>query len=221
MTVHRRVVLVVDYQNAHQVGHKRFASAQKLRSTLLDPGLLGDQLMRRRAIDLTAPRPGYTGTPYDPEFDELTDIFVFRGLPHLDRDPRGHAANLAQQVHWQEDSRVSVTLRPLTYQPRDRCPHDPPGGISDTVAREKGVDVLVAMKLAEIAHKATHDVAILFCQDSDLTPALELTRGLGPTRIEAAGWFKWLSHNVPGVWQSRLLESDFVAARDTFKYPRL
>jgi hypothetical protein len=77
-----------------------------------------------------------------------------------------------------------------------------------------------APRLKQFAHSASRDVAILFCQDSDLTPALELTRGLSRTRIETAGWSTRLRHGIPGVWQTFLIGADFASAHGTFAYAK-
>ena len=62
-------------------------------------------------------------------------------------------------------------------------------GRADQAPVEKGIDVQLALAVAETALTETADVAILFTHDTDLTPAIEMVARLkGPRRIETAGW---------------------------------
>ena len=71
----------------------------------------------------------------------LTALRVFRGPPSNARDPYVYGISQRQRSEWTRDKRVDVVYRTLRYPPD--WPNKPP--------REKGVDVLVALKVVRAA----------------------------------------------------------------------
>ena len=72
---------------------------------------------------------------------ELTKVLVYRGAPSNIREPRGYAASQSQRAWWTRDALVEVHYRTLRYP--QHWPHEP--------AREKGIDVLLAVNLVKLA----------------------------------------------------------------------
>ncbi|WP_035921270.1 NYN domain-containing protein [Frankia sp. QA3] len=54
-------------------------------------------------------------------------------------------------------------------------------------AREKGIDVALAVDFVRLACEEAYDVGVLFSRDTDLVPALETVRDLG-AHVEVASW---------------------------------
>jgi hypothetical protein len=108
--------------------------------------------------------------------------------------------------------------RPLKYYP-----YTDPSGSQRWVAREKGIDVLIALGMVTGAMRDEFDVAVLFSADSDLLPAVQIVIDLGK-RCEVAGWnspdrarsrLSLANHNV---WCHWLSESDYVMLEDPTDY---
>lgn len=112
----------------------------------------------------------------------LVHVEVHRGLPSSARDPIGYGANRRQAAAWIKEGGPIIVprLRPLRYPPRrarDRTPV------------EKGIDVQLALAVAETTLTDSADIAVLFTHDTDLLPAVEMVARLkGPRRIETASW---------------------------------
>jgi NYN domain len=98
-------------------------------------------------------------------------VEVHRGLPSSSRDPVGYGANRRQAAAWIKEggSVVVARLRPLRY---------PPSRAADQTPVEKGIDVQLALAVAETILTNTADVAILFTHDTDLLPAVEMVARL-------------------------------------------
>lgn len=78
----------------------------------------------------------------------------------------------------ENDEIVIPRLRPLRYD-------DNRGGVPE----EKGVDVQLALAVVEHVLLGRCDVAVLFSNDTDLTPAVEaVCRLKGSRSIETAAW---------------------------------
>ena len=105
---------------------------------------------------------------------ELSAVHICRGEPSSKHSPTGQAACQRQVSAWAALRLVTPVVRALKYY-------------ADGSAREKGIDVLIALDLAEGASNDEYDVAILMSADSDLIPALERVLGLGK-RVEVASW---------------------------------
>jgi uncharacterized LabA/DUF88 family protein len=201
--VAERVWLYMDYQNVHLSVREAFApSGTPHHTTLIHPGRYGDALMARRAASGRPP-----GT--------LEQIHVYRGQPSSDREPLPAGRNKAQSAEWLRDRRVTMYSRPLRY-PRN-WPNDP--------AREKGVDVKLAIDFVRAAIEGEVDCLILASRDTDLVPALEAVSDLKRTEFEVVTWqgcsrvrFGGAYHSRP-LWCTFLQGADYVAAKDPRQYP--
>jgi hypothetical protein len=87
-------------------------------------------------------------------------------------------------------------------------------------AREKGVDVKLAIDLVRLADSPSFDVIVLASHDTDLEPALEMSESFGKAKIETAGWLGAKRLRVPGrsFWHTSLDGSAFVRSRDRRNY---
>jgi hypothetical protein len=84
---------------------------------------------------------------------QLVRVEIHRGLPSSARDPVGHAANRRQAAAWVKEggSLVIPRLRPLRYPPRH---------VQNQMPVEKGIDVQLALAVAEAALTETADVRL-------------------------------------------------------------
>src|ERR1700722_1686624 len=147
-----RCAVVIDYQNMHLTARGQFTpQGTPTHHSLLHPLYLANQILQARG---TSKQP--------PQQVALAKVNVFRGLPSNNHDPRGYSRSQAQRAEWTRDHRVKVAYRPLRYQPEH----------GTLVPREKGVDVLVALKLVELSQSSAYDLVILAAHDTDLEPAL-------------------------------------------------
>jgi uncharacterized LabA/DUF88 family protein len=121
-------------------------------------------------------------------------------LPSPVRDPRRYAYNQAQAAEWTRDRRVEVIHRPLRYDTSGQ-------------AREKGIDVAVAVDLVHLAMRRQFDALVLFSADTDLLPAIELIRSAGWTHVEVAAWRGGPRLRLPHVrvWCHLLGKADWAA----------
>lgn len=218
-----RATIIVDYQNVHLTGHGLFGSTRYLprHETLIDPLFFAQQLIRRRN---ELQKPGMVHAV-------LRRVFVFRGLPSPEHDPRAYDRSQAQKAHWERDKRVEVTLRPLKYEyARDsdgRPASDADGNKIVTEKREKGVDVLCALATVREAQDAANDLVILASSDTDLAPAIDEVQRLGCAKIETFCWYDSASRvgyqlhptdRARRVWNTRLDEQAFRASWDLTDY---
>lgn len=81
--------------------------------------------------------------------------------------------------HKRQDSRVTVFTRPLRYSP---VPTQTPGEPPNFQAREKGVDVRIALDLVRWARLGRYDVALLFSQDDDFKEVAVEIRAIAKER---------------------------------------
>ena len=142
---------------------------------------------------------------------ELWAVRVYRGEPSPKHSPAGQAACQRQVAAWSALGLVTPVVRPLRYYP-------------DGTVREKGIDVLIALDIAEGAANDEYDVAVLVSADSDLTPALERAMRHGK-RVEVAGWRSPSFEprlRVPGraIWCHWLDESSYRQLHDPTDYTR-
>ena len=149
---------------------------------------------------------------------ELGRIEIHRGPPSSSRDPVGYGANRRQATAWAKEgpSIVVPRLRPLRYP----SPH-----VVDQTPVEKGIDVQLALAVAETILTNTADVAVLFTHDTDLLPAVEMVARLkGPRRIETASWssgaFSQRLREVPGVHHHRISGQVFELVEEPVNYAR-
>lgn len=99
-------------------------------------------------------------------------VRVYRGEPSLRGDPVAAGAVQRQAEAWRRAG-VEVVTRPLQYL----------GGR----AREKGIDVLIALDMAEGAWRDRFDVAVLASGDTDLVPAVQRVLAAG-RECEVVAW---------------------------------
>jgi uncharacterized LabA/DUF88 family protein len=85
----------------------------------------------------------------------LQDVHYYLGVPDVRVTEDGHYAWMKRCARWRKQG-VKVFTRPLQ--------HDDDGG-----AREKGVDVRLALDVINLHHKQAFDVAIIFSQDQDFS----------------------------------------------------
>ena len=198
-----RAVVFLDYQNVYHGARDAFFSPS-------DPSSLG--AVRPLALGRLLVTRGLADT-------QLEQVRVYRGVPHPARDPRAHRAAMRQvAAHEAEDPNlIAHVLRPLQYPPawpRER-------------AREKGVDVALAVDFVAMALEKTFDVGVIVSTDTDLRPALEAVtaRGRAP-KCEVAAWQRAhkrsprLSIGLAPLWCHWLSLSDYEAVADRTNYAR-
>lgn len=159
-----RVALFIDQQNVYRSARDAYCWWNR-------PAMEGNFSPCKLAALLTT---GALAKPMSESEDiskrELVAVNVYMGMPVSSRDDRNSKRAQRQKQHWEfEHSNVTVFTRALKY------PHDWP----TTPAREKGVDVMLAIDLirgeSETAPAHTKcDLAILVSADTDLLPAVEL-----------------------------------------------
>lgn len=155
------VAVFLDYQNVHLTAHGLFGRlGAPPQESLINPLLVSLRILEKR-------RPP----------SELASVQVYRGRPNPEHHPIPTAANDAQTAAWERDPRVRVFRRDLNYR-----------GWPDHPPREKGVDVALAVGLIEGSMLAEFDVAVVFSNDTDLLPAVEMAFRRTPAPIEVASW---------------------------------
>lgn len=193
-----RVQLFIDYQNLHLSVVDAFAPpGTPHHTTLIHPGLFGDALMQRR---LASQRLG-----------TLEKIHVYRGMPGQRQEPDMNARNRAQASNWTRDPRVTVYSRPLRY------PSDWP----NQRAKEKGVDVALAVDAVRCALSGEADMIIIASRDTDLLPALELADDLPNVDVEVCTWHglsRLRFSGNGGLWCTYLQGGDYMASKDPTQY---
>ena len=88
----------------------------------------------------------------------LAEVRFYTGVP-----------NQSQHDLWHKfwDNKLRALLRQEVYVYRGRL---------NSSGREKGVDVSLAIDLVQATHQQSYDVAIVVSQDSDLAPAVALSK---------------------------------------------
>jgi len=204
------VVIFVDYQNAYMRARQSFGEPNVDRSVFgqIYPRRLGSLLVAQgRVVD---------------QARQLTEVRVYRGEPDATRSPSGHAACQRQVGLWVAQARVMPCLRPLHYRPTAWGRN---GKATAWEAREKGIDVLLAVDMVMGAMRDDYDVAVLVSADTDLLPAVEAVLDVGK-RIEVTAWRPdkgWGSRlRLPGrnIWCHWLGHADFDRVRDDTDYTR-
>ena len=198
-----RVVLFVDWQNVisgaralfHQGGQPRATDGQ------INPVKLGELICRRA-------RPGTER--------RLHEVRVYCGLADRRQAPKMFLSRSNQCRAW-EQAGASVFTRPLQYLPA-------PQG-SRKSAREKGIDVAIAVDFVAMAIRGQFDVGVLFSADTDLRPPLEFVAAEYPQlRAEVAAWksgrnARRLNFDAPyPTWCHYLDDADYEAVRDLTDY---
>ena len=198
-----RVGVFIDYQNAYMRARDAFG-LREARSVegQIDPLKVGMLLTERgRTID---------------RLRMLASVHVFRGEPSSKHSPVGQSACQRQVAAWTANPLVEAHTRPLRYLPTGSV-----DGVEHFVAREKGIDVLLALETVLGAERDEFDVCVLFSADTDLLPALEHVRSTGRV-IETAAWRPDSGYarslTLPGMWCHRLGRRDFELVTDHFDY---
>lgn len=197
----------IDYQNTYMRAREAFG----------DPTTEHDytfgQVFPRRLAVLLRQRAEEKG------FDrELVDVRIYRGEPDAQRSSKGQAACQRQVRFWREQAAVTVITRPLHYRIVGKDSGEP-----RWEAREKGIDVRIAVDLVRGALNDEYDVAVLFSADSDLVPAAEAVLDSGKW-MEFAAWKADGAHaphlRVPGrrTWCHFLTRQDFDLVQDRTDY---
>jgi len=197
-----RLAILIDYQNIHLTGREKYAPiGVPPKACLIHPLKFAEQVLTVRA-----------GRQRDQAQQTaiLEKIQVYRGLPSNSHQSKLYAAAQAQRAEWMRDPRVTVWYRPLRYPPN--WPSEP--------AREKGVDVKVAIDLVRLAESGLADTVVLASHDTDLEPALEMAGDIGDVKVETAGWDGARRLRVSGrrLWHTALDASAFVKSRDRKMY---
>lgn len=194
--------LFIDYQNLHLSAHERFdAIGAPVHRSLIHPVRFADVLEECRNEQV------YQAV-------HIERIHVFRGLPSNNKEPLAAARNKAQKSEWTRNPRVEVYERPLRYP--KKWPEEP--------AREKGVDVQLAIMFIRAAMEKWADYLILASRDTNLLPALEIAHTLDGAHVEVAGWNRDTrlsftgEKGAPRMWGTRLDDAQFRKCRDTRQY---
>lgn len=205
-----RALVVIDYQNIHLTGHDCFVpKGVPKHESLIHPLTFASLVVQKRqAIAGRNAMAGKTAPP-SPRAT-LASVKVYRGAPSNLHAPIPYARSQAQRSEWTRDKRVEVVYRPLKYY-------------SDGSAREKGVDVLVAINLVEAVRSGDYSVVILAAHDTDQEPALESALTISQENgvaLETAGWegSKVLKARGKRLWHTSLNGAEFVTARDRRNY---
>lgn len=209
------MAVVVDYQNVHLTGTSLFLPGRPPEEGLLDPFRFACQLAIARNAKINEER--YRAT--------VKRVEVFRGLPIPEDDPDAYRRNQAQKAEWERGHQgmVSVTLRPLKYTWDYLDGRRVPVRESRT---EKGIDVLCALALVDLARSGWYDVVVLASRDTDLAPALDNAARTIRTKIEAAKWYDPADRRTHGnirtqarIWTTSMTREHFTASLDPHTYP--
>ena len=159
-----RVAVFLDYENVHRGGHGMYGGlGEEKYETVVDPLMIAQRIVGKRR-----------------EPSVLAAVHVFRGKPLPQYQPEATSANDLQAAAWEEYGEVvHLTRRALKYTDNDD------GTFS---AQEKGIDVALAVSMVEEAMLEHFDVRIVFSNDTDQLPALELAFRRTKPRIEIACW---------------------------------
>lgn len=204
-----RALFVIDYQNVHLTAHDKFAPpGTPPHESLVHPLHFANEVVRARNFRARAARTA--GRPA-PGPAEVAAVDVFRGQPSNRHDPAAYRRSMMQKSEWTRDPKVTVNYRPLRYH-WDR-------ELDAYRKQEKGVDVLVALRVVRAAEEKNFDLVILASHDTDLIPALEDAHERGGILIETAGWknAKRLGRDL-GLWHTELDGSGLVHSRDRKDY---
>ena len=141
----------------------------------------------------------------------LVSVRVYRGEPSSKFPPGGQAACQRQVAAWDASRLVTPVVRPLKYY-------------ADGTVREKGIDVLIALDIAEGAYNDDYDVIVLMSADSDLAPALERAIQHGK-RAEVAAWTSLTSRirlRLPSrnIWCHSLTAAVYQSIHDPTDFTR-
>jgi len=200
-----RVVVFIDYQNVYHLARSAFGHEGNPDKNvghvrpLKVGGLLCD-LGRSSLADR-----------------ELCGVRVHQGLPDTRSGADLVRFTSRQMAGWQRSAGVVVRTRPLAYQ------QSTAGGRTVWRAQEKGVDVMLAVDVVDMARTDAYDTAVVFSADTDLLPALEAAVEIGK-RVETATWRGPGDNRGPlrikqrNLWNHYLDHARFDQVRDDTDY---
>lgn len=137
---------------------------------------------------------GYTTPNYDPHRlaeavaarlpdRQLVQVHFYTGVPPRDRSYRW-SEFWSSKVRAMKDAGIRVVTRTLRYSPGQIV--KPDGSVETVmVAREKGIDLRLALDLLRLARAGEFDAALLFSQDGDLAEVVDEIKDL---RAELDRW---------------------------------
>ncbi len=198
-----RVAVFIDGQNVHQDFRRAFCDPHdSSRIGAFDPMALAGLIVRR-----------------GPDFEDwtLTEVRTYVGSPNSSRERVAAVAHDRQVAAWRAAG-VTVRARPLLYPedwPRQR-------------ARQKGVDVELAVDVVQQAIAGEYEVGVVASTDTDLVPAIEAVyrlRGSNPTPRICVVSYAGLPKRIrlpdtrgPAIYSFELSRADFEAVQDTTDY---
>lgn len=207
------MAVVVDYQNVHLTAAKLFLPGRPPEEALVEPYRFACRLAQAR-----------NATNDDARQVSVSRVEVFRGLPIPEDDPDAYRRNQEQRAAWERGHHgvVNVTLRPLKYSwdyvNGNRVP-------VRSSRQEKGVDVLCALTLVELARSRAYDVVVLASRDTDLAPALDAAAATAGAKVEAAKWYDpaagWTRGNIKTnrrLWTVSMTRRHFMGSLDPRSY---
>ena len=200
-----RVIAFIDYQNVYHLARAAFSHEGNPDKNFghVHPLKVG-QLLRDLGRSEFANR-------------ELFGVRVYQGLPDS-RSGAGLVRFTSRQLAgWERSAGVVVKTRPLAYYQTTTS------GQATWRAQEKGVDVMLAVDLVDMARTDAYDTAVVFSADTDLLPALEAAVDIGK-RVETATWQGPGNNRGPlrikqrSLWNHYLDQSCFEIVRDDTDY---
>ena len=207
------MAVVVDYQNVHLTAAKLFLPGRPPEEALVEPYRFACRLAQAR-----------NATNDDARQVSVSRVEVFRGLPIPEDDPDAYRRNQEQRAAWERGHHgvVNVTLRPLKYSwdyvDGSRVP-------VRSSRQGKGVDVLCALTLVELARSRAYDVVVLASRDTDLAPALDAAAATAGAKVEAAKWYDpaagWTRGNIKTnrrLWTISMTRRHFMGSLDPRSY---
>ncbi|MCY4193959.1 MAG: NYN domain-containing protein [bacterium] len=200
-----RVVVFIDYQNVYHLARSAFGHEGSPDRNVghVYPLKVGEML-----CDL-----GRSSLPDR----ELGGVRVYRGLPDARSGADLVRFTSRQIAGWQRSAGIVVKTRPLAYH------QSTAGGRTVWRAQEKGVDVMLAVDVVDMARTDAYDTAVVFSADTDLLPALEAAVEIGK-RIETATWRGHGDNRGPmrikqrNLWNHYLDYACFEQVRDDTDY---
>jgi uncharacterized LabA/DUF88 family protein len=137
---------------------------------------------------------GYTTPNYDPlrlaqavaarlADRQLVRVHFYTGVPPQDRSYRW-SEFWSAKVRAMKAAGIHVVTRTLRYSPEQIVKAD--GSVETAmVAREKGIDLRLALDLLRLARAGAFEAALLFSQDGDLAEVVDEIKDL---RVEVRRW---------------------------------
>ncbi len=103
---------------------------------------------------------------------KLEKIRFYTGVPKADENKKLHEF-WSQKTRFLKQRGVEVFKHPLYYRYKEvECPNCGEK-IKKTVAKEKGVDIRIALDIVRLANENKYDVCLIFSQDMDFLEAVK------------------------------------------------